>query len=241
MKRLIILLLFVCNTVYPQFFNDTINALTFKVEYPADTLTDLDDIDFRREKPVCEFTLGGNTPLKYSMQLHNETIASLSRYENDQWILQEDMKYESYFMYRKKGEDGDEDKLISNFRIEDFDKDGDEDLLCWIRSNMNGNEWTRVFLNDQENKKLVRLINTAYDIDIWDMPRYDEKTGIINCTLHGSAFGCSAESSYKLENLTTTPIEKHYQVRTSGRYVEDLYYTGENGKWKLKKKTKSRD
>lgn len=233
MKRLICLLLFVCSTAYSQFINDTINVLTFKVQYPGNTIG-YDEIDWSREKPECEFTLNGKTPLKYSMHLLNDTIASLSRYESNQWILQEEMKYESYFMYREENE------LLSHFRITDFDKDGDEDLLCWIFSNVNGNEWTIVFLNDQESEKLVRLIDTADDTDIWNNPEYNEKKSIIICTLDGSAFGCSAESSYKLNNLSAIPIEKHYQDRTSGKYIEDFYYVGKNGRWKLKKKTKSR-
>lgn len=206
----------------------TLYILTFQMNYPP---KGENDIDWDKEKPVCEFVLEGKTPLKYNMTLENDTVASLYRYENEKWVLQEEMKYESYFLYR------DENELISHFRIEDFDKDGDEDLLCWIFSNVNGNEWTKVFLNDQENKKLISLYDTAGETDIWDRPEYDEKTGVINCTLDGSAFGTSAESSFRLENLTAIPIKMHYQDRsTSAKYIVDFYYVGKNGKWKLKKK-----
>lgn len=232
MKCVIFLfLLLIYSAAYSQLEEDTIQILTFKLDYPP---KGENDIDWNNEKPVCEFILGGKTPLRYSMNLQNDSISSLYRYENEQWILQEDMKYESYFLERV------EDKLLSHFSIVDFDEDGDEDVLCWIFSNMNGNEWTIVFLNDQENKKLVRLFDTAGNTDIWDRPEYDKKTGIINCTLEGSAYGTSAESSYKLDNLIAFPIEMYYQDRTSARYIEDFYYIGKNGKWKLKKKTRSR-
>lgn len=231
MKYFVFLFFLMHHVTYSQSEAESIYILFFDLKHPP---KGENDIDWEKEKPLAEFTLNGKTPLKYTMVLQNDTIASLHRYENEQWILQEDMKYESYFLYR------DENELVSHFRIEDFDKDGDEDLLCWIFSNMNGNEWTIVFLNDQENKKLVKLYDTADDTDIWDRPKYDVQTGIINCTLDGSVYSSSAESSYKLENLTAFPIEKHYQDRTSARYIEDFYYIGQNGKWKLQKKTKSK-
>lgn len=229
MKYFVFLFLLICNTIYSQTEAHTLTMLTFELHYPP--MGD-NDIDWDREKPKCEFILNGKTPLKYSMALENDTIASLSRYENEQWILQEDMQYQSYFLYREENE------LFSHFRIADFDKDGDEDLLCWIFSNINGNEWTIVFLNDQKNKKLIRLIDTTENTDIWDRPEYDEKTKVINCTLDGSAFGVSAESTFILDDLTAIPLKRHYQDRLHSRHIVDYYYVGESGKWKLVKKKK---
>ncbi|KFF07512.1 hypothetical protein B0A68_13085 [Flavobacterium reichenbachii] len=204
--------------------------LSFEVNYPANPL-DIEDIDFTKEKPKCEFTLKGKIPLKYSFHLESDSTATLHHFKNNKFHLQETLNYQPYLWHL-------EDHLLySNFKITDFDNDGDEDLVCWVYSNINGNEWTVIFINDQKQQKLVRLYNTADKTDIWDSPRFDKKTNIINTELYGSAFGESEESSYKLNGLTVTPIKKHFQDRT-GKRMYDYYYIGEKGKWKLKSKKK---
>jgi hypothetical protein len=130
--------------------------------------------------------------------------------------------------------------LVSNFKIIDFDHDGNEDLLCWVFSNINGNVWTIIYLYDPKQQKLVKLQNTVDHTDIWNDPEYRLKTSTINCSLYGSAFGNSEESSYKLEkNHSVIPLKKHIESR-SQESVIDYKYVGEKGKWKLKSKIKSK-
>jgi hypothetical protein len=131
-------------------------------------------------------------------------------------------------------------QVISEFKITDFDNDGDEDLICWTSTNINGNMWTVIFLNDQRQQKLVKLYNFADDTDIWNRPEFDIETGIINCTLDGSAYGASEESSYKLNYLTPVPLIKERQERYNSRYIEDFYFKGKKGKWQLVKHMKHR-
>lgn len=205
--------------------------LSFEVNYPQNA-QDIEDIDFTKEKPKCEFTLKGKISLKYSFHLESDSTATLHHFKNHKFQLQETLNFQPYLWHLN------ENLLYSNFKIIDFDDDGDEDLVCWVYSNVNGNEWTVIFINDQKQQKLVRLYNTADQTDIWDTPRFDKKTNIINTEFYGSVFGESGESSYKLlNNGTVIPLKKHYQDRT-GKKIYDYKYIGKNGKWKLISKTK---
>lgn len=231
MKYSFLFFLLTFNFVVSYAQNSAVKVLTFKVNFPADSLSN-SNVDFTKEKPECEFELKGKIPLRYSFHLQNDTIASLYQFKNNQFQFQENMNYQPFLWHL------DNDILFSNFKIIDFDHDGDEDLLCWVFSNINGNEWTIIFINDQTQQKLVRLYNTADDTYIWNKPEFDKKNNIINTELYGSAFGVSEEGSYKLQdNLSIIPLKKHYQDRT-GKKIFDYEYVGEKGKWKLKSKAK---
>lgn len=235
MKQIILILIYinVSSLSAQKEIRDSINYLTFNLNFPADTIG-YDEIDFQRENPISEFTLTGSTNLRYSLKLENDTIALLSQFKDGKYSIQEKFKYESFFLYR-------EDNILhSQYKITDFDNDGDEDLLLWIFSNMNGNTWTIIFLNDEKTNRLVKLYDTAEDTDKWDRPEYDSATKIINCTLEGSAFGISAESTFKLNGLKAEPLTRHYEDRTHSRYIIDYDYIGKDGKWKLMKKKKHR-
>lgn len=229
MKFFSIFLFLIFNSSFSQTKNDSIYHLVFKVNFPPATLS-IEDIDFDREKPECEFELKGKVPLKYSFRLQNDSIASLYQFKNNTFQFQQNMKYQPFPWHF------DNDLLFSNFKIVDFDNDGDEDLLCWVASNINGNEWTVIFINDQTQQKLVCLYNTADHTDIWDRPEFDKETNTINTELYGSAFGVSEESSYYLKaDLTIIPLKKHFHDR-AGKQMYDYEYIGKNGKWKLKSK-----
>lgn len=230
MKQFLLLLFITLTFSYAHAQNDSIKRLTFKVNFPADSLSSI-DVDFTKEKPECEFELKGKILLKYSFRLQNDSIASLYQFKNNEFQLQENMDYQPFLWHL------DDDILFSNFKIVDFDNDGDEDVLCWVFSNVNGNEWTIIFINDQTQQKLVRLYNTADNTDIWSRPEFDRETKTINTELYGSVYGVSEEGSYHLKDLTITPIKKHFQDRT-GKRMYDYEYVGGNGKWKLKSKTK---
>ncbi|UTN05210.1 hypothetical protein L0669_04705 [Flavobacterium bizetiae] len=232
MKFFSILFFLIFNFSFAQTENDSVQHLVFKVQFPPASLS-VEDIDFTKEKPECEFELKGKIPLKYSFRLQNDSIVSLYQLKNKEFTFQENMNYQPFFWLF------DNDLLFSNFKIVDFDNDGDEDLLCWVASNINSNEWTIIFINDQKQQKLVRLFNTVDGTDIWNKPEFDKETNTINTELYGSGFGVSEESSYYLKvDLTVTPIKKHFQNRTQ-KYTLDYEYVGKNNKWKLKSKTKS--
>ncbi|OXA79313.1 hypothetical protein SAMN05444397_105251 [Flavobacterium aquidurense] len=219
----------ILNFSFSQTQIDSIRLLSFKINFPPASAS-VDDIDFTKEKPECAFELKGKSPLKYSFRLQNDSLVSLYQFKNEEFQFQENLDYQPFLWHFHN------DQLYSNFKIVDFDNDGDEDLLCWVYSNVNGNEWTIIFINDQIKHKLVRLYNTVEKTDIWSRPEFDKKTNTINTELYGSAFGISEESSYKLnEDLTLTPLKKHFQDRT-GKHIINYEYVGKNKKWKLKSK-----
>ncbi|MFD1601989.1 hypothetical protein ACFSJW_24330 [Flavobacterium artemisiae] len=229
MKYLLLIFLLFSNFIFSQIETDSVRRIIFEVNFPAN-VSSVDEIDFAKEKPKGEFTLKGKTPLKYSFHLENDSIVSLYQFKNDEFKFIEKLNYQPiYWSF-------DNNELYSNFKIYDFDNDGDEDLVCWLFSNINGNEWTVVYLNDQTQQKLVKLYNTADDTDIWNKPEFNKKTHTINTELYGSPYGISEEGSYKLNNdLTITPLKKHFQDRTAEK-MYDYFYVGQNGKWKLKSK-----
>ena len=234
MKYLLFILFFICNLSFAQTETDSVQRIIFKINSPSN-VSDIEEIDFKKEKPKSKFELKGKIPLQYSFHLENDSIASLYQFKNDEFQLIDKLNYQPIFWAF------DNNNLISNFKIIDFDNDGDDDLICWVFSNINGNEWSIIYLNDQKQQKLVKLYNKADNTSIWSKPQYDKQTNIINTELFGSAFGISEESSYKLNSdLSIIPLKKHLQDRTQNNII-DYEYIGRNGKWKLKSKNKYKE
>ncbi len=234
MKLLWLLLLLPLLSSAQTEVRDSVTYLTFKVNHPQNiSEKDFDEVDFSKEQPESEFILHGDIPLTYRFKLQNDTIAILYKIVDHKSVHTEAMGYQSYFLYRD-----DDGYLHSNFKITDFDKDGDEDLLCWIYSNMNGNVWTIIWLNDQKTQKLVKLYNTADDTEIWDRPEYDPAKQIINTTLDAGVYGISNEATYKLEGLTAIPLRKYEENRSQVIHIIQNEYVGKRGKWKLRKSQK---
>lgn len=202
------------NSKYPIFFDKTA---------PVNDSSDI-GIDWKTEKPISEFELNGATKLSYRFELLNDSIAVLSQKTNKVWEEQDRFKFQPWQWII-------EDSLVvSNFEIKDFDKDGNEDLLCCVMSNVNGNEWTYIYLND--GKKLTKLYDATEESFYWFKPEYNPKKRQLSSNWFGSAYGHDDECIYKLNGLTTTPVSKHHQER-SGKEIIDEYYKGSKGKWKL--------
>ncbi|OYQ47212.1 hypothetical protein CHU92_01110 [Flavobacterium cyanobacteriorum] len=172
----------------------------FNLKYPSDTLS-VDGIDWEKENLTSEFTLRGKTQLLYAIKIENDTTAKLLINEKEKWVVQENIPITGWALRRI-----DKDVIFSEFKIKDFDKDGDEDLICWVNSNMNGNVWTIIFLNDQKTQKLVKLWDSAEETDIWDDPVYDNRKKIIECELYSGVYGFQYKSTYKLNDLEAIPI-----------------------------------
>jgi hypothetical protein len=200
----------------------------FTMQFPEDS-TSLTGVDWAREKLEATFTLKGKSPLAYRVKPLNDTIIELWQLKNNKWQLQENIEYFGWALHR--WDEG--NKIISELKITDFDHDGDEDLVCWVNSNINGNEWTIIFINDEKQQKLVKLVNTAalYNSDIWDAPVYDPATGIISTELFSGAYGIQNTATYRLQGTTALPLVKEEDDMGNPDYLVHTTYKGENGKW----------
>lgn len=199
----------------------------FNLKYSTDT-TSVDGIEWTKERLESEFELKGKNTLRYRIKLVNDSTGELWQYKSGIWDFQELLKFSDWTIRRV-----DVNKLYSEFRLTDFNQDGNDDLTFCYASNINGNRWTKVFLNDSD--KLVSLYNDAEGSFIWDDPQYNPKTKIINTELYSSAFGIQNTASYKLNGLNATPIEKEETDLTHEEKITLTTYKGVNGKWKLVK------
>ena len=206
------------NSKYLIFFNKTA---------PVNDSSDI-GVNWNVEKPIADFDLSGKNKLKYRFELLNDSIAALLQKVDEVWQEQDRFKFQPWQWIVTDTEIG------SQFETKDFDYDGDEDVLCWVMSNVNGNEWTHIYLNN--GNMLVKLHNTADDTDLWDMPTYNAKTRTIHTELFSSAYGIANTATYKLEGTTAVPIKKEEgDSATDANAIIYTTYTGENCKWKLAK------
>ena len=188
------------------------------------------------KKLRAEFILKGKFPSKYSIEIKNDSISILSKYENNKWKCIDTISH--MFQIIDTNE-----IMLPSFKIVDFDNDGNQDLVCWVFTNVNGNGWSIIYLNNPEQKKLCLLWNSAEKNDrIWDSPVYNMKDSTINCILISGTYGLSFESKYKLKNYIAFPIEKqetdYTQLKNDGSGGIDRLYIGKGRKWKLIKQTK---
>ena len=156
--------------------------VVFNLKYATDT-TSVDGIDWKKEKLSSEFTLKGKNEIRYSITVKNDSVAQLSKYDGEKFVFQESINITDWAISR-----GENNTIISEFKITDFDEDGNDDLICWVSTNVNGNIWTVIYLNIPEEKKLKKLYS-ADGTDVWDAPVYDSKTKIISCELVSGAYG----------------------------------------------------
>lgn len=186
----------------------------------------------------------GEKLLFYSLKQENDSIISLLRHDypegedfdmdREKFVIQDTIKYNGWVTSY------DEDNLhVPSYNFIDFDKDGNEDLIFYISTDVYGTMQTLIYLNDQKNKKLVRLYNTAENTAIWYTPQYDLKTGIITCKRLSGRTGVSFTSTYRLNKQIAIPLQKKEQDyanrnKETGKGGKINHYTGKNGKWLLK-------
>lgn len=213
---------------------DDVQHIGFKLNHPLTTedSTDIEGIDWQKEKLITTIELKGKIPLTYEIELKNDSTMVLSKSFQDSKEIVDTQNFMPFFWHIYDG------YYYSYFKIIDFDNDNDEDLVCRLFTNVNGNEWTVIYINDQSQQKLVKLWNTANETDIWDDPHYNKKKKTIECELYSSAYGLQNTSTYKLQNSTATPLEMLETDLRNNDYIIKNRYIGESGKWKLVKSEK---
>ncbi len=185
--------------------------------------------EVQNKKLYQEFVLTGKKSNKYSIEILNDSNSVLSEYVNGLWKSMDTVHHTFYIIDTNT-------LLVPSFYVVDFNNDGNQDLLCWTVTNINGNRWTEIYLNDSNT--LIKLENTADGI--WANPEYNKNEGIITCEEVSGNFGVFYTSKYKLKGLKAFPIEKHETDNTemvlkNGKYVGQIIrdYIGENGGWKI--------
>jgi hypothetical protein len=208
---------------------DTSFYLDFKVKAKKNIGGGFDLIN---KKLRAVFILKGKNNLKYSIEILNDTISILSKFENNKLFFVDSI-HQMYLII------DDTNKIFfPTFEITDFNEDGNQDLICWTGTNVNGNRWVSIYLNNSQKKILEKLENTAESGYIWDDPIYNSKDSTVNCDRGAGAYGLSFESKYRLIGFTATPIEKRESDSRNVNYTIDKLYNGVNGKWKLKSEIK---
>jgi len=227
MKRFLLLLLVLpcflaCHQV-KEFENDTYIPFTLK-----DTLAD--PVNWQQENMFAEFTLRGKEKITYALHPINDSITFLSRWVDGSWQLQDSIHSFGWLYTRIL-----KHTIKSYFKITDFDKDGDQDLTCWVDTDVHTNKWTIIFINDERQQKLVKLVDITNNGIIWDDPRYDSITGIISTELRSGAYGEQNTAAYKLQGTTIEPLFMESVDLRNPEKITHETYKGENGKWKLQK------
>jgi len=230
MKRFLLLLLVLPCLIHAQDNEiDTDGFMGFGLKDSTAT-----EIDWQRDTLFEKIELTGKTALSYALRPVNDSLTQLLIRNKGMWQLQEVIQH-SAWVYGPVSEG----VVNSKFMITDFDKDGDQDLTCWAYTSVHANVWTIIFINDQAQHKLVRLIDTAEnDSDIWNDPRYDLKTGLITTELYSGAYGEPAIATYTLKGTVATPVFKEAYDSTNPDYIITATYKGKKGKWKKVKKTR---
>ena len=227
MKKVIIIFLLFQPILLISQIKDSSNNITFKFT-PTDTI-DVYNIDWRKVTLKANFELKGQNEM-CSIEIINDTTSIISAFKNDKWINIDTLKIDLMIQSSNN-------IFLPSFKIIDFDKDGYEDIICWVKTNMNRNKWSIIYLYNKNTKSLQKLHNTAeihwkMISDIWDNPKYNANDSTINCELYSSVYSVSFESKYKLINNIAIPIEKEEEDRTEKKIITNNYI-GVNGKWQL--------
>ncbi len=101
----------------------------------------------------AHFLLKGKHNSQYIIENINDTLSIIYRLKKKNYffidsIIHQDCSFEC-------------EQLVPSFTIHDFNKDGNQDLSCWAYSNINGNQWTYIYLFNDKKNRLVSLLNTS--------------------------------------------------------------------------------
>lgn len=123
---------------------------------------------------------------------------------------------------------------VPRLEIKDFNKDGFMDIVAIMLTNVNGNQWGKIFLWDNQENSLGKLKSVEtidyWEKGIWAAPEYNTKDSSITCYNMASVTGVYYESIYKLKGMKATPICKKEEDMGN---LKTLKYIGDGDSWKL--------
>lgn len=199
-------------------------SVLFKLRQPINDSLPVVLIDFKNENLSSDFILQGKTQLHYAVEMKNYDYITLYKIENEK-VKIETLKYPVRSQFSS-------DTIFSGLRITDFNKDGNEDLLCLTHSNyMTG---VIIYLNDPSQQKLIKLYNTAESSYFWVNPVFDESNNMIKCHYEDNEHGDFFESTYTLKDFTATAISKHHKGYVKDKEFDNRYEV-QNNKWVIVK------
>ena len=214
--------------------SDSIYYIDFKVKSKH-----LDEGGYKIEndKLKSEFTLQEKELSKYSIEILSDSNSVLSKFNDGKWQVFDTIWHG--FLQTDTNE-----ILVPSYWVMDFNKDGYQDFMCWVMTNMNGNRWTQIYLYNPNKNRIEKLNNDAEESDTWAAPEYNEKDSTIHCTEVSGNYGSSYESEYKLEYFIARPLKKveidNMSKNYKGKGGVKRIYKGENGKWVVVKISKIR-
>lgn len=209
---------------YPQ---DSIRYIGFNLIDRDLEVSEYDSITWNTgDKVRHEFELQGRKKIKCALQVIPNGEIVLSQYSEERWQTLDSLYYNVFPA-------NENEHITPSMEISDFNKDGNEDFKFWGYTNVNGNLWEQIYLNNPSSGRLEILKTTEDEGDTWCDADFDPKTGIINCTLVSGVYGASEEYTYKLEGFTAKPLYKERNNNTGVRYQQFIDLKGMADHWEI--------
>jgi hypothetical protein len=179
-----------------------------------------------------EFQLSGRQPGRYALAGVEDSATRLFYDDGPGWKLLDRVTEESSLAF---GDD--QAPMIPAYTVQDINFDGYPDLTAWISSNINGNQWTKLYVYDSVRQRLQLLSNTAEGSDIWDGPRFF-RADSVRCERFSGVFGLQFESLYRWDGLRLLPVSKvELDFRSAnpltGKGARRRWYAGRGARWRL--------
>ena len=143
MKLNIVIILTVISNILAAQVKDTSFRLNFNIKGKE---VENHQLDLTNSNFKADFTINNSSNSKYSIKIISDSISILTLFINNHNEVIDTIKHTDYFI-------SDSNSIyLPRFTIRDFNKDGVLDLLCWVESNMNDNEWLFIYLYNPKQK-----------------------------------------------------------------------------------------
>lgn len=183
-----------------------------------------------------QFKLTNKDNIVYAIEMYEDSVSYLLKKDNNKWIIIDTLTNHTSF-----GTYNDTPRI----EITDFNFDSYTDLTITLLTNVNGNQWGKIFLFNPMTQQL-QVISSAEDTNlywtdgIWAAPEYNSEDSIIICKQLSGNTGMTYISRYKLIGMNAIPIEKELTDYTKAKIknnkmtgIIERSFIGVNGIWML--------
>jgi hypothetical protein len=186
------------------------------------------DVDFKGKDIATDIILEGGKPLEYRIEIKDNETALLLQKRNNSWIVQDTLMINIDMWEFREGW-----PLISPFKVTDFDKDGDQDLVYTEYLGGRNDTTTAIYLNTFGNKSLVRLYDIAEESYDFVNPEYDTNKCVLKTYISGGLYSVSTTSIYKIDEGIAKPLRRIEIDHTDEVKIVESTYKGVKNKWVL--------